>query len=86
MNIIKLPEKFDYGFRDEIYKYLGKKDIIVDFKRTTYIDSTALGLMLMLREKKKGKNKIKLINIHYRVKAIIDMANFQMLFDIEDNK
>jgi HptB-dependent secretion and biofilm anti anti-sigma factor len=82
MNIIRLPKKFDYSFRDEIYKNIGKSNIVLDFKRTIYMDSTALGLMLMLNSKR-DSIKIKLINVNNKVWPILKMANFDMLFKIE---
>lgn len=54
----------------------------IDFKATDYIDSSGLGMILVLRDMI-GKN-IKFINCNRQVKNILKIANFHKLFDIKD--
>jgi len=61
----------------------------LDFSDTTYIDSSALGMLLILREKVNPNHaaekttNIKLVNTNSEIFKILGLANFNMLFDIE---
>lgn len=58
-------------------------DIKVDFGAVEYIDSTVLGLLLILRaEAQAGNKSVSLINCRDNVKAVLDIANFGKLFSI----
>lgn len=57
----------------------------VDLKGTTYIDSSALGMLLLMRDHAggdKAKHKIRLFNCSPDVKKILAISNFAQLFDI----
>lgn len=57
---------------------------IIDMAQTTYLDSSALGMLLLLREKTAGdKERVKLINVGGGVKKVLEIAQFQKLFDVE---
>jgi anti-anti-sigma factor len=56
--------------------------LTLDFRKTKYIDSAGLGLLLYIRHMLGDRNDIKLINLGIHPKAVIDMANFHRLFDI----
>lgn len=78
---IELYHDFNNAYKD----YLGKANhYIIDFDRTDRIDSAALGLMLLMRQKVGTENKaIKLINANEKVKRSLDTAQFGKLFDMD---
>ncbi len=57
---------------------------VIDMDKTTYVDSSALGMLLLLREKTQGdKDRVKLINVGNNVLSILEVAQFQQLFNIQ---
>lgn len=59
---------------------------VVNFKRATYIDSSALGMLLLLREKTAGdRNRLRLINATGEVASILQIAQFDQLFSINQS-
>lgn len=57
---------------------------VIDMDKTTYMDSSALGMLLLLREKTQGdKDRVKLINVDENVLSILEVAQFQQLFNIQ---
>jgi anti-anti-sigma factor len=84
--IIKLPQTLNYKESNNIKQLLGE-EIIWDFEDTTYIDSSGLGILLMIREKspeRKENKKVKLINIGSGIMPILHMAQFGSLFDMHE--
>jgi HptB-dependent secretion and biofilm anti anti-sigma factor len=58
--------------------------LVVDLARTNYMDSTALGMLLMLRESLGGDSAdITLRNCGPEIAKILQIANFQTLFAID---
>lgn len=56
-------------------------EIEVDFGDVHYIDSTALGFLLILRDEAQARNKrVSLINCRGAAKVVLDIANFGKLF------
>lgn len=57
------------------------REIQLDFGAVDYIDSTALGLLLVLRDQARRAGKtVSLVNVQGSVKHILDIANFAKLF------
>lgn len=55
----------------------------VDLEGVDYLDSSALGMLLMLRDKASAANKkVSLVNCHGSVRQVLDIANFSKLFPI----
>lgn len=85
---IELPETFNYanhkGFRLAYAPMLEDQQlrvIEVDFRRTSYIDSAALGMLLMLRKSAEAVGKtVSLANARGTVREILDIAHFETLF------
>ena len=85
---IKVGGRFDFAvqneFRDCYYnaKETGKDtNFIIDMNNTSYMDSSALGMLLMMREYLGGNSaKISIINCSADIKNILTVANFQSLF------
>ena len=87
--VINIPERFDFSTHrwfTETYEDALKNtnEIILDFSRVQYVDSSALGMMVLMRRKlsaEQGKGVIR--NAEGTAKDILDMANFATLFDYE---
>jgi anti-anti-sigma factor len=87
---LTLNGRFDFSshreFRhasDEALQSPGVKEIGVDFKNVDYLDSSALGMLLLLRERAHNANiQVTLLNCSGIVQQVLDVANFQRLFTI----
>lgn len=88
---LNLAGRFDFhshrDFRTAYETLLAKaevREITIDFGRVDYLDSSALGMLLLLREKAEAAGKkVKLANIGGAVKQVLEIANFGKLFTIE---
>lgn len=88
--VIKLSGRFDFNTHREFrsaYEPLvtdaGVREVQVDFGGVDYLDSSALGMLLMLRDKVNGAGKeVVLGNVQGNVKQVLDIANFGKLFKI----
>ena len=88
--IIKLNGRFDFNTHREFrsaYEPLvadaSVRSVVVDFSGVDYLDSSALGMLLMLRDKLGGANKeVALVGVRGNVKQVLDIANFAKLFQI----
>ncbi len=87
---LKLSGRFDFhshrDFRAAYEQLLvtgAVRDIVIDFADVDYLDSSALGMLLLLREKADGAGKnILLASLKGTVKQVLDIANFGKLFTI----
>lgn len=87
---IQLTGRFDFNTHREFraaYEPLVAdaqvRSVVVDFGGVDYLDSSALGMLLMLRDKLGGANKeVSLVNVRGNVKQVLDIANFGKLFQI----
>ncbi|TWR92281.1 STAS domain-containing protein [Pseudomonas saxonica] len=85
---IAIKGRFDFAkhqeFRDAYEKLQPKpKSIVVDLKEATYLDSSALGMLLMLRDYAGGDDSdIRVINSSSDVSKTLEISNFNKLFDI----
>lgn len=85
---IRISERFDFSayqeFRDS-YEHLTEPPggFVVNFIDTAYLDSSALGMLLLLRDFGGGDDaEIELINCSPDVRKILTISNFGQLFDI----
>lgn len=61
----------------------GVKYILVDLQQVQYIDSAALGILLLLRDKAAPLGiKVELANLQGTVKDVLEIANFHKVFTI----
>lgn len=89
---IKLSGRFDFhahrDFRqccDEVLAEQAVKELDIDFTHVDYLDSSALGMLLLLREKAEGHGKrVVLSGLQGTVKQVLDVANFGKLFTLRD--
>ena len=85
---ISIKGRFDFGRHQEFresYEGLSRTpdSIVVDLKEATYLDSSALGMLLLLRDHAGGDNSdIRVVNSSSDVKKILAISNFDKLFDI----
>lgn len=87
---LTLTGRFDFSshreFRnacDEALQTPEIKEIEANLKHVDYLDSSALGMLLLLREKAHNANlKVSLTNCTGLVQQVLDVANFQRLFAI----
>ena len=88
--VIKLSGRFDFNthrdFRsayEPLVADASLRTVAVDFSGVDYLDSSALGMLLMLRDKMSGANKeVALTGVSGNVKQVLDIANFGKLFQI----
>ncbi len=85
---IWIKGRFDFDrhqdFRDS-YETLSPKpeSIVVDLKDATYLDSSALGMLLLLRDHAGGDHSdVRVVNSSCDVRKIFAISNFDKLFDI----
>ena len=83
---ISIDGRFDFGLQKDFrasYENLQAKRYIVNLMNTEYMDSSALGMLLMMREHVGGsKADITLAHCSNDIKTILNVANFQSLFKI----
>jgi len=86
---IRISGRFDFGVHREFRSAIGSisndtKHVFVDLRTTEYVDSSALGMLLMLKSKMDDhKDKVSLINAKPEVKKILEIANFGQLFSLK---
>ena len=55
----------------------------MDLKEATYLDSSALGMLLLLRDHAGGDNSdVRVVNSSTDVRKVLAISNFDKLFDI----
>ena len=89
-SVIRLQGRFDFNshrdFREAVEKALGAPDcteVAVDLAAVEYLDSSALGMLLMLRDKASNVGRsVSLANCRGAVRQVLDIANFGKLFAI----
>ena len=60
----------------------GLTELEMDFSAVDYMDSAALGMLLLLNERANGR-KVTLLNCRGMVKAVLEIANFGKIFEIK---
>lgn len=85
---INIQGRFDFNahqaFRDAYQRadYTAQR-YVVDLSGATYLDSSALGMLLLLRDHGGGdKANIRLINCNPDVRKVLSVSNFEQLFVI----
>ncbi|MBD1553952.1 STAS domain-containing protein [Pseudomonas typographi] len=87
--VITITGRFDFGahqdFRNAYERVNAKPERYeVNLGEATYLDSSALGMLLLLRDHAGGESaKVKLTNSSADVGKILAISNFDKLFEIE---
>lgn len=86
--VIRVSGRFDFGVHQDFRKATELvtqeiKTIVVDMANTDYVDSSALGMLLVLRDKV-GDNKSAVLikSAKPDVRKILEIANFDKLFTL----
>lgn len=85
---IKIQGRFDFSahqqFRDAYEKQGAEaRSHVIEMKDTTYLDSSALGMLLLLRDFAGGdRANITIRNPNEAVRKILSISNFEQLFNI----
>ncbi|VAW88345.1 hypothetical protein MNBD_GAMMA17-1399 [hydrothermal vent metagenome] len=87
---ISINGRFDFNlykdFRDAYENVLTKGNVkfIINLSQTEYMDSSALGMLLVLKERTGGENSsVVLKNCNKEIKNILSISNFDKIFTIE---
>ncbi len=86
---IRLPSRFDFSFHRQfadLYNPLIEdascKEIILDFNQVEYLDSSALGMMVLLQKRSStSAKKVKIKGARGATDEILKMANMQKIFE-----
>lgn len=85
---IEINGRFDFAahqqFRDAYEKVFPKPETyVIDLAKTNYLDSSALGMLLLLRDHAGGEaSSVKVVNSSADVRKILAISNFDKLFEI----
>ena len=87
---LSLRGRFDFtchrGFKqayEEAFAAGGISEVVVDMSEVDYLDSSALGMLLLLRDKGKSLGKqVSLANCAGTVRDVLRVANFDKLFTL----
>ena len=86
--IIRVSGRFDFSahqeFRDAYESLPAQPERYrVDMRETSYLDSSALGMLLLLRDHAGGDNsEVEIVNCNGDVRKILAISNFEQLFTI----
>jgi anti-anti-sigma factor len=88
--VIRLTGRFDFsGHREFKHCYEAAleepsvRKIDVDLRSVEYLDSSALGMLLLLKEQAEARAlPVSLLNCGGTVKEILDVANFGVMFSM----
>ena len=84
---IAVNGRFDFSAHQEFigaYRDIpkGEKNFVVDLSKTEYMDSSAMGMLLQLREHASKSGQIELSKANANIKEILKIANFDKLFNV----
>ncbi|MES9967579.1 MAG: STAS domain-containing protein [Sedimenticola sp.] len=86
---INVSGRFDFSCHQEFLQAYtafpkGDKHFIVDLSETEYMDSSAMGMLLQLREHSTREANVSLVNANEGVREVLRIANFDKLFTIDE--
>ncbi len=89
--VLNLNGRFDFhshrdfrGAYEAALEQPGVREIAINFSKVDYLDSSALGMLLLLREKSEAAGKsVALVGLQGMVKQVLEIANFGKLFSIQ---
>ena len=87
--IISISGRFDFSSHQDFrkaYESVSRPDMgyVIDMAGAEYLDSSALGMLLLMREHAGGDQAdIRISNCRPQIKNILKVANFAKLFTVE---
>jgi anti-anti-sigma factor len=86
--VIRVPARFDFrrigdfhGAVDKVFEQRLADEIVIDLSDTEYLDSAALGMLLVLRDRARGERAgVVLASARGTVSNVLSAANFAKLF------
>lgn len=88
INVITLEGEWDLSRGEELRRRLDRgaahRDIVLDFSRLVYIDSTSIGMLMRLRTQRvaKGWHPGRAVLPRGHVLKVLQICNFQELWEI----
>lgn len=87
--VIQMPPRFDFRAADDFNRVVNEAvqrsesdEIVVDLQATEYVGSAGLGMLLILRDRARGKGKpVVLASAHGAVRTVLRVAHFEKLFE-----
>lgn len=87
--VIRVPLRFDFRFVGQFRIHMEAaidgewgSEVVVDLADTTYLDSSAMGMLLVLRDKARAKGKSVVISRPDGVvREALQRARFEKIFD-----
>jgi len=84
---IHVSGRFDFAAHQEFLRAYkqhprGEKSFIVDLRNTDYMDSSAMGMLLQLRDYGTKDHEMALLNSNDGVREILQIANFDKIFKV----
>lgn len=83
---IKIHGRFDFNLHKpfrEAYKGLsGVNEYVIDLSTAEYLDSSALGMLLLLREHAGEGTAIRVVGCNDEIRKIFTISNFDRLFSL----
>ncbi len=89
---IKIRGRFEFSHHHQFREAYAKTNpestkFVIDLSETSYMDSAALGMLLVLRERAGGNNSdITLSGCNQEVQKILEITNFHNLFKIKGSQ
>lgn len=91
MSTITLPERFDFNYHStftgaypKLLENSESRTLVLDFSRVTYLDSSALGMMVLVNKKAKAAGKeVVISNAKGPALEILKVANFDQKFKLQ---
>lgn len=80
---ISISGRFDFNahreFREAVKAVSNGAKCVVNLEKATYLDSSALGMLLLLKD---GSSDVRIIKCSDEVRKVLEIANFHRLFDV----
>ncbi len=81
--MIKISGRFDFNmhrdFREAVKTVSKDHRCTVDMSEATYLDSSALGMLLLLKDE---AEHVKIVHCSSDVRKVLEIANFHRLFEL----
>lgn len=80
---IAISGRFDFNahreFREAMKSVKAEAPCVVDLHETTYLDSSALGMLLLLKD---SSAEVRIEGCSSEVRRVLEIANFHRLFEV----